>query len=387
MELVFWLCVLAVLHPYVLFPTILWTCSVIVDATDDRKQPTDYSHSADPFTIIVCAHNEESHIEKKIRDTIPLLETHPQNVMLVVSDHSSDNTVAIATAIGHSQIKVIENKLGRGRALASNFAVGAAKNEWLIFTDVRCYVSKETIAAMLDVLHHNHIGCVNAAIVFAHQPDEVSAAADLYWHFENLLRTAETKLGLYATASGPCMALRRSLFRELPSTGDVDFTTPLDVVDQGYRCAHLSGHFAFDVMPPNAKAEFHARTRMVAKNFSGTISRWGWHNLVRRPLYTWALYSHKILRWLVPFFMVCAFFSNIILINSHWIYNLTFALQGAFYLVAFIGWLSYRNKKSWPIAQRAYAFVLANVAFAFGVLKAAAGRIPAYYVPSNHLKL
>src|SRR5205807_240578 len=159
------------------------------------------------------------------------------------------------------------------------------------------------------------------------------------------LRTAETRLNIYATGSGPCMAVRRSMFKELPPTGDVDFTTPLDVVDAGYSCAHLYGSVAHDVMPANAAGEFRVRIRMVAKNFSGTLSRWGWRNIARRPAYTWALYSHKIFRWLTPFFLLSTILSNLFLIDRGWLYDSTLALQAAFYGMAVAGWIAYRQNK------------------------------------------
>jgi biofilm PGA synthesis N-glycosyltransferase PgaC len=386
MEFVFWLCVFVVVYPYVVFPMTLWVSSKFIGESGRRGHKTEGDESVAPITIIVPVHNEETHVARKIRETIPSLETHLQNALLIVSDHSSDNTVAAASAIAHPQVQIVENKLGRGRALATNFAVRLARNEYIVFTDVETRVPAETIRAMVDALRRERIGCVNAEITLSHAPeDSVSEAAGLYWRFEMVLRMLETRLGLYATASGPCMASRRSLYRELPPTGDVDFTTPLDVIEQGYRCEHLSGRVAFDVMPADAGAEFKARTRQVAKNFSGTISRWGLRNVVKHPLYTWALYSHKIMRWLVPFFMLGGFLFNLMLVNRHWLYDLTLALQMVFYLMALIGGIGYRNRKAWPVVQKVYAFVLANAAFFFGILKVATGRIPSYYVPTSQL--
>jgi cellulose synthase/poly-beta-1,6-N-acetylglucosamine synthase-like glycosyltransferase len=387
MEAVFWICVFATLYPYTVFPTILWAGSKVAGVADRQPKSGEEDADVEPFTMVVPAHNEEINVGEKIRETIPLLEKHPQSVLLIVSDHSTDNTVAVASAIVHPQVRVLENKLGRGRALATNFAVGLARTEFLVFTDIETRVPAETIRAMIYALRRERVGCVNAEIVLSHAPeDNVSEAAGLYWRFEMALRTLETRLGLYATASGPCMASRRSLFRELPPTGDVDFTTPLDVVEQGYRCAHLAGCIAFDVMPVNASAEFKARARQVAKNFSGTLSRWGLRNALRHPLYTWALYSHKILRWLMPFFLLAAFLSNASLIGHNWIYDLTLVLQVAFYLMAVVGWFGYRKKKAWPFVEKMYAFALAHLAFFVGVLQVATGRVPAFYIPTRQIR-
>jgi cellulose synthase/poly-beta-1,6-N-acetylglucosamine synthase-like glycosyltransferase len=387
MATVFWFCVFATLYPYVVFPATLWICTTLAGAANRRREPVDALEIIEPFTIIVLAHNEEAHIERKIRESIPVIEIHPQSVLLIVSDHSSDRTVAVASAIAHSQVKVVESTFGRGRALASNFAVGLSQHEFLLFTDVETRVPPETARTMFSILRSERVGCVNAEIIYRHElHDNISEAAGFYWHFEGLLRSAETRMGLYATASGPCMAFRRSLFRELPPTGDVDFTTPLDVIDQGYRCMHLPGCVAYDVMPANAAAEFNVRARMVAKNFSGIVSRWGFRNNFEHPLYTWALYSHKILRWLVLFFLLGALLSNVALLKRHWIYDVNFVLQVAFYLMAVMGWIGYRKKKAWPFVQTAYAFVLAHLAFAVGILKIVTGSVQSYYIPTSQLR-
>lgn len=386
MEFAFWFFVVSCFYPYVIFPTILRACAMIARRPERNRASVDGSTGAEPFTIILLVHNEEANVERKIKETIPSLETHSQNLLLVVSDHSSDNTVAVATAVAHPQVRVVASRVGRGKALASNFAVGLADNELLLFTDVETLVPDETIRTMLSVLRCEGVGCVNPEIVFGHKSgDEVSEAAGFYWRFEMWLRTIETSLRLYATSSGPCMAVRRSLFRELPPTGDADFTTPLDIVEQGYLCVHLPECYAYDVMPASAGAEFKARTRMVAKNFAGTLSRWGIRNIFKHPAYTWALYSHKIMRWLVPFFMLGAFLCNVMLINQYWLYDLALALQVAFYLLALVGWIGYRHKRKWPVAQKIFAFVLANLAFSLGILKAVTGRVPSYYVPTSQL--
>jgi cellulose synthase/poly-beta-1,6-N-acetylglucosamine synthase-like glycosyltransferase len=384
-EIAFWGCSIAALYPYAGYPAILSLAARFGDANDRPAGKLAPLATAEPFTMIVPAHNEEANVSEKIRQTIPLL-ANPESKLLIVSDHSTDATLAAARASGHPQVLVVENAGGRGRALATNFAVGFAQTEVLIFSDVEARVPEMTVQRMLAVLAVPQVGCVNPRSSLSHNPDdEVSKAAGIYFRFENWLRVAESKLGLYATSSGQCMAIRRKLFRALPATGDVDFTTPIDVVDQGYRCLHLPDCLAFDTMPPGPEAEFRSRARMVAKNFSGTVSRWGWRNVPRHPLYTWALYSHKILRWLVPFFLVGAFLCNVTLVRQSSVYQIAMAMQCLFYLAALAGWTSSRVRKNWPIIGKIFAFVLANSAFAVGVIRAVSGNVPSYYVPTSQL--
>jgi cellulose synthase/poly-beta-1,6-N-acetylglucosamine synthase-like glycosyltransferase len=388
MEFVCWFSAVAAIYAYTVFPGALWLASVVVRRRGRGVGVADQpSRDVAPFSIIVAAHNEAKNIVRKIEELIPALALDPKNELIVVSDHSSDGTIVAAKSVVHPQIRVLDNAGIRGKAGATNHAVPCAENECLVFSDVETRVPTETITKMVEMLGRPHVGCVNAQIAFANESDDkVADAAGLYWRFEMWLRTVETNLDLYATSSGPCMAIRRSLFKELPSTGDVDFTTPLDVIEAGYACVHMADCPAFDVMPQGADVEFRVRVRMVAKNFSGTIARWGWRNILRRPLYTWALYSHKIMRWLTPFFLLCALATNLLLIGRSWIYDATLALQLVVCAAAIAGWIAYRYNKAWPIVPQVYAFVLANVAFFIGVLKSVRGGAPAFYVPTRQLQ-
>src|ERR1700694_3941897 len=385
MECLFWFSVVTAVYAYTVFPGVLWVASIFVGAPGVRgaEQP---SPNAGSFSMIVPAHNEERNIARKIEEVLAALALNPKNELIIVSDHSTDGTIMVAKSIVHPQIRVLDNAGFRGKAGATNHAALYAQNEFLVFTDVETRVPTETVTKMVEMLGRRGVGCVNAQIVFANESDDrVADAAGLYWRFEMWLRAVETGMDLYATSSGPCMAVRRSLFKELPSTGDVDFTTPLDVVEAGYACVHMTDCLAFDVLAQGADVEFQTRVRMVAKNFSGTIARWGWRNIVRRPLYTWALYSHKIMRWLAPFFLLCALSANLLLIGRSWIYGVTLALQLVFGTAAIAGWIAYRYNRAWPIVPQIYAFVLANVAFFIGVLKSIFGGAPAFYVPTRQL--
>jgi cellulose synthase/poly-beta-1,6-N-acetylglucosamine synthase-like glycosyltransferase len=389
MELLFWLSAVCAVYCYSFYPLILWASAALfpnnAELRDAIAMPA--PSNPGPFTMIVAAYNEETHIQAKIRDTLPALEQSRASEIIVVSDYSTDGTMAAASTLGHVQVRVFSNEGRRGRAGAHNYAIKFAKNDAVVFSDVETRIPLSTISKMVEVLGMDRIGCVNAEIRFAGDGDDkVTNAAGIYWRFELWLRTLETSLSLYSVASGPCMAVRRSLFKDLPLTGDVDFSTPLDVVNQGYLCAHLRGSLAHDVMPANAEGEFKARIRMVSKNFAGTLSRWGLLNVIKRPIYTWAIYSHKIFRWLVPFFLASALLSNVILIGDGWFYSVTLGVQLIFYGMAFAGWIAYRQNRNWRALQGIFGFVLVNIAFAIGVGRAMIGAAPAFYSPTRQSK-
>jgi cellulose synthase/poly-beta-1,6-N-acetylglucosamine synthase-like glycosyltransferase len=384
----FWICTTLAVYPYAIYPAIVW----FVTRLRPRHVRQNGGWSArlciarPPVTHIVAAHNEEALIEQKIRDILATMQDEPRSELVVVSDYSTDRTFERACAFAGERVTVAVNDQSRGKAGAHNKAVQLARNEILIFSDVETRAPKVTIDALIGALEQPEVGCANAQIVFQSEAkDSVVASADLYWRFECWLRRLETEAGVYATSSGPCMAVRKSLFRPLPPTGDTDFTTPLDVIDQGKRCVHLAEAQAFDVPPRDRRSQFRARVRMVAKNFSGTVSRWGWCNLTRHPIYSWSIYSHKVLRWLTPFFLLGALAADLASTHRGWSHQAAIGVELTFFAAACAGWCAYRFGRNWPVVGPAYALMLANAAFAIGVCKALTGRVPSFYLPTRNL--
>jgi len=69
--------------------------------------------------------------------------------------------------------------------------------------------------------------------------------------------------------------------------------------------------------------------------------------------------SQKLLRWVMPYFLVALFALNLLLLG-HPFYNLTLALQIAFYVLAMSGYLWQRNGKPPRILGLPFSFCLVN---------------------------
>ncbi|PIW58190.1 MAG: glycosyl transferase family 2, partial [Candidatus Omnitrophica bacterium CG12_big_fil_rev_8_21_14_0_65_50_5] len=80
-------------------------------------------------------------------------------------------------------------------------------------------------------------------------------------------------------------------------------------------------------------------------------------------------FSHKVLRWLAPFFLAVAFAANIFLLTSGRPYIFIFILQCAFYSAALAGRGMVRRKKQFKLLSLAYYFASMNLALFLGFLK------------------
>jgi cellulose synthase/poly-beta-1,6-N-acetylglucosamine synthase-like glycosyltransferase len=325
-----------------------------------------------PFvSIIVPAHNEENTIARKLNDCLAL--EYPQNQMeiIVVSDGSTDRTGAIVEgyALQEFRIKWIASESRSGKSGVQNLAASRAEGELFLFTDASTTTSPGSLHKMVRQFDDPSVGLVTATVFFSDFGSAVEKGQGFYWRYELLLRKLESRLGILATGSGQALLVRRELFRPLPPCYGDDCIMPLDVRLQGYRVVQDPDAIVSDVMPHTIEGELRARIRMTARNWSGTLSRPEILNPLRFPLTALGLVSHKLLRWLTPFFMgVVLLCAASLAIQGRAM--LLFWLQAAFYLSAFIGWQLTRKKKMAGPFGYAFSFCLANIGFFVGMIKA-----------------
>ena len=86
-----------------------------------------------------------------------------------------------------------------------------------------------------------------------------------------------------------------------------------------------------------------------------------------------ALWSHKILRWLVPYALAVAFFANVALLDRP-LFVAVFVVQLLFYLAAAVGWVRQMRGKSPGLFGIPYMFVVLNVALSVGYVNFALGK-------------
>src|SRR5262249_30950742 len=129
-----------------------------------------------------------------------------------------------------------------------------------------------------------------------------------YWRYETFLKRCEGRLGALLGANGAIYAIRRELYTPIPGNTIVDdFVIPLRAkLRTGCRIVYDGDAVAREETPPNVGAEFHRRSRIGAGGFQSIGLLWRLLN-PRSGWVAFTFFSHKILRWVCPFFLVAAF--------------------------------------------------------------------------------
>ena len=289
-------------------------------------------------TIIVSAHNEADRIERRLRNLLSLDYPADRLEIILGSDGSTDDTVERARAFEPEGVVVAEFSNRRGKPALLNALVPRAKGDIVVFADARQRFDRMALRALVSNFADPGVGVVSGHLIMTAGTDaEIGGeGAAMYWHYEKLIRSTESKSGSTVGATGAIYAIRRSLFEPLPvDTILDDVVIPVRIARRGYQVVFEPEAKAFDVAPPTAQGELVRKTRTIGGTFQlFARERWLLNPRVN-PLW-FETVSHKALRLTLPVLLAALFVSNMALLDW-WPYQVTMAAQVTFYAAAIAG--------------------------------------------------
>lgn len=328
-ELAFWCSAVIVLYAYAGYPCALMALSRF------RHRPVRKGHATQRVSFIITAHNEEARLPGKIQNT--LAQDYPCDLfeVIVASDCSTDGTDAIAEAYG-DRVRLVRAPRRRGKEAAQQLAVQAASGEILIFSDVGTALAPDGVSTIVANFSDPSVGCVSSVDRFIDGKGRISGEG-AYVRYEMFLRALETRVNSLVGLSGSFFAARREVCRRWVADRQSDFTTLLNAIEMGFRGVldlESAGYYANIV---DERRELERKVRTVVRGIAVLVANVRMLNPLRYGLFAWQIASHKLCRWLVPFAMILALFSNAALASASSLYAGLFVLQCAFYAAALAG--------------------------------------------------
>jgi cellulose synthase/poly-beta-1,6-N-acetylglucosamine synthase-like glycosyltransferase len=227
-----------------------------------------------------------------------------------------------------------------------NALVPDASGEIVLFADARQRFEPATLRAIVANLTDPAVGAVSGELMLETDPATAGAGhgAALYWRYEKMIRSAESRTDSTVGATGAIYAIRRSLFVPIPDDTLLDdVLIPLRIVQQGYRVIFEPAARAFDRTSATAAQEFGRKARTIAGTFQ-LFSRERWlFNPWRNRLW-FATMSHKGLRLLLPVLHAGALVANIVAASA-WPYDWLLGAHAAFYGAAIAGAIQQRGTR------------------------------------------
>ena len=368
LEIIFWSAIGTVTYVYLGYPVLLRLLYRLTGG-----DPVAAEDILPRTTLIISAFNEATVIAEKIRNSLAV--DYPMNLLeiLVVSDASDDGTDEIVGAFKENNVRLLRMADRGGKTVGLNAAADQASGEILVFSDANAMYRQDAIKALVRNFADPDVGAVVGESTYSDSSNNAEESESLYWRYETMIKQLESALGSVVGGDGAIYAIRRALYQTMPADALSDFVNPCQIVQQGLRCVYEPKAVSVEEAAGSFEKEFSRKVRIVNRAWRAVMSMRSLLNPLRHGFFSVKLISHKLLRWLVPLFLIVAFIANAVLFQEHWLYQLTFALQVLFYGIAAVGALKGPGATLSPAIYVPYYFCLVNAASARGIVEAYRG--------------
>ena len=363
-EILFWLAAFLTLYAYLGYPVLLYGLGMV----RSRPVTVPFAEYAPDVTLIIPVHNEERVIEAKLKNLDSLRYPRDRLMVLIVSDGSTDQTRERVLAYsGNLQIRFLAQERRLGKAAALNLGLQNTDSELVIFSDASIMLDPDALRQLVQAFQDTAIGCVSGEDLIPGGGGE-----GLYGRYELFLRNLESQVSSIAGASGSFYAMRTRLCKPFLPGMAPDFLSALVTVDDGYRAVTEPRAHGTMASTKSPRGEF---TRKVRTLIRGMTALWHMRQLLnpfRFGTFSMVLWSHKLMRWFVPFFMIIAFVANLLLLEQMF-YRSTAMLQLVFYSLAVIGMADLPMSRQSVMVKIPLYFTLVNAAIFLAWVRFLAG--------------
>lgn len=331
MELLFWICAVLFLTPYVLYPMLL----LVLAALKGRKAAPGLTQEPyhPPVSVLIAARNEEEVIGQRIENLLG--QSYPGEMEVIVgSDSSDDGTDEIVRSYSDRGVRLFRSESRLGKPGILQKLKELATGEVLVFTDADTVFAEETVAELVSPFANPAVGCVDGS---RRNSLDTESCESTYWKYEKAIKQLCSRLGAVLGATGAVFAVRKDLFLPLsPSRAD-DFELAVMPRIAGYGCVFNGDAVAVEPTPDDSQ-QYKRMVRIVSWMTVSALLLMGKALARGKPFLMLQLVLHKVLRWLAGFFLI----ATTVLAGLMWaqpLYRILFLLLMAFHILALLGYL------------------------------------------------
>lgn len=328
-------------------------------------------------TLIVSCFNESDVIRAKIMNSLEIDYPKEQLQLLFISDGSTDGTDDIIKEYSKENITLVRQEGRLGKTSGLNLGMPKASGEIVVFSDANAMYQPDAIKKLVRHFADSKVGLVVGAAIYT-DGDENSAAQseNSYWEYELTIKRWESDIHSVVGGDGAIYAIRKSLYDPLDAKDINDFVNPLEIIAKGYRGIFDREAICLEETAGDFNKEARRKERIVNRSFRGLMKVKRVMNPFRTGFFAVEIISHKLLRWLIPVFLVGIAITSII--HSYQelvIFKVLYLLEMVFLWLAIIGFLKHQKENISPLFFLPYYFLMVNYYSLVGVIKALSGNI------------
>ena len=368
--IVFWICVGLLLYAHAGYAGLL---TVLVRLRPRRTVQTEMSEPLPTVSVIVAAYAEEAVIGPRIANLRSLDYPQDRLELIVACDGSPDLTPQRAREAGADLVLTLPRG---GKIRAQDAGVERSRGEIVAFSDANVIWEADALRRLLAPFADPAVGYVCGQVRLLGQAG--TNQEGLYWRYEMLLRSLESRVSSITGGNGAIYATRREDYLVVDPIMGHDLSFPFQIVKRGKRALYAPDARASEPMVPSLEGEFARKRRMMGHTWpivvrGGMLSPRGYD-----PFYALMIVSHRILRYLSPFLHLIALGASIALLGQGWVYQVALGVQLAVLAAALLA----RVIPARPFLLARY-YVLTTASLAAGLWDWLANGTPAGWEPAE----
>lgn len=282
---------------YIGYPAILWL------ATRGKTRPAHPDPAVWPLiSITVPAYNEARSIANTLERLLEVDYPAERRQVLVVSDASTDGTDDIVRGFAGRGVELLRVPKRSGKSAAENAARGHLRGDIVVNTDASVRIDRGALKPLIAAFHDTAVGAASGRDVSVTREDGgANAGESSYVGYEMWVRDLETRAGGIVGASGCFYATRKPLHMEsVPEGLSRDFAAPLIAREHGYRTVSVPEAVCYVPRTASLRREYRRKVRTMTRGLETLFYKRHLLNPFRYGRFAFMLWSHKLIRWLVP---------------------------------------------------------------------------------------
>jgi cellulose synthase/poly-beta-1,6-N-acetylglucosamine synthase-like glycosyltransferase len=354
-------------YSYVIYPLL-----TMILASGPGKKDNDsglYPH----VSILMPVYNEEKVLRAKTDSLVSSDYPAEKTEILIGSDGSTDGSDSIAGEYvsAYQNIRLVRSEKRAGKAAMLNRLASMAKGELLIVTDANVIPEKGCLTKIIRHFSNETVGLCDATPVtpdaFA---DGTVVQEKLYSSFEMKLKNSEVKAwGTSINPYGGYYVVRKSLFPVIPENMLADdLYVGLSLVAKGHKTMNDEEAIVFEDIPAGIKEQYKRRVRIAAGSFQN-LFHYGFFPGGFASTVSFCFFSHKVLRWFTPLFLLTIFMTSIILSGHSLLYFALVLIQVIFILLPMLDYLLQKARITVLPLRAVTQFAMMNVALTAGFFR------------------
>lgn len=367
-EIVFWTALGAIAFTYFGYPL------VIVILASAFRNPPKVAVIEPSVSLLITAYNEAKAIGRKIEQSLALDYPREKLEIIVASDGSNDTTDDIVKTYASQGVKLVRVEGRVGKTETQNRAVRFATGDIIVFSDATTTYERSAIRKLARNYADPEVGAVSGRYEYVNEEGTpIGSGSVLFCRYENFIKSAQTDIQTITGCCGCIYSVRREFYVPLPADIISDLCQPLKIIEHGHRVVFETEAIAYEETTTRVAEEFSMRVRVMVRGMRGMLYMRALFNPRQHGFVAFQLISHKVMRWMVPFFLAAMLASNAFLLDRL-PYGLALGAQLVFYAMAVAGVVAERQGRKLRILSVPVYFVTVNLASLVAIFRVFKGQ-------------